>query len=105
MRKADDLPPSCALVTKSVNINFLEQSGNLRACNGTALPFLLQLHIHQVILLISLNVQEHKYDCDVLKVELKTGFEYTLLPTDVLLRASGMFRVGTGWGENTSMRE
>jgi len=26
-RKADDLPPSCAVVTKSGNLNFLEPSG------------------------------------------------------------------------------
>jgi hypothetical protein len=33
------LPPSCAIVTKSGNLNFLEPSGQPRACNGTALPF------------------------------------------------------------------
>ena len=33
------LPPSCAVVTKSGNLNFLEPSGPLQACNGTALPF------------------------------------------------------------------
>ena len=38
MRKADNLPPSCAVVTKYGNLNFLEPSGPLRACNGTALP-------------------------------------------------------------------
>ena len=38
MRKADNLPPSYAIVTKSGNLNFLEPSGPLRACNGTALP-------------------------------------------------------------------
>ena len=27
MRKADNLPPSCAVVTKSTNLNFLEPSG------------------------------------------------------------------------------
>jgi len=36
--KADNLPSSCAVVTKSGNPNFLEPSGPLRACNGTALP-------------------------------------------------------------------
>jgi len=30
------LPPSCAVVTKSGNLNFLEPSGSLQACNGTA---------------------------------------------------------------------
>ena len=39
MRKADNLPPSCAVFTKSGNLNFLEPSGPLRACNGTVLPF------------------------------------------------------------------
>ena len=38
MRKADNLPPSCAVVTKSGNLNFLEPSGPVQACNGTALP-------------------------------------------------------------------
>ena len=33
------LPPSCAVVTKSGDLNFLEPSGSLQACNGTALPF------------------------------------------------------------------
>ena len=45
MRKADNLPPSCAVVTKSVNLNFLEPSGPLRACDGTALPLLLHFNI------------------------------------------------------------
>ena len=33
------LPPSCAVVVKSGNLNFLDPSGPLQACNGTALPF------------------------------------------------------------------
>jgi len=32
------LPPSCDVVMKSGKINFLEPSGPLKACNGTALP-------------------------------------------------------------------
>jgi hypothetical protein len=32
------LPPSCAVVMKSGNLNFLESSGPLQVCNGTALP-------------------------------------------------------------------
>jgi len=50
VRKADNLPPSCAIVTKSGNRNFLEPSGPLRACNGTALPLrftvLWALYVH-----------------------------------------------------------
>ena len=37
MHKADNLPPSCAVVTKSGNLDFLEPSGQLQACNETAL--------------------------------------------------------------------
>ena len=40
MRKADNLPPSC-VVTKSGNLNFLEPSGPVQACNGTDLPVIL----------------------------------------------------------------
>ena len=42
MRKADNLPPFCAVVTKSGNLNFLEPSGPLQVCNGTALPLHLR---------------------------------------------------------------
>jgi hypothetical protein len=37
------LPPSCAVVMKSGKLNFLEPSGPLQVCNGTALPFTLRL--------------------------------------------------------------
>jgi hypothetical protein len=36
------LPPSCAVVMKCGNLNFLEPSGLLQACNGTALIYLLR---------------------------------------------------------------
>jgi len=39
VRKADNLPPSCAVVTKSGSLNFLEPSGLVQVCNGTALTF------------------------------------------------------------------
>ena len=39
MSKADNLPPSCAVVTKSGNLKFLEPSGPVQACNGTDLFF------------------------------------------------------------------
>ena len=37
VRKADNLPPPCAVVTKSGSLNFLEPSGPVQACNGTVL--------------------------------------------------------------------
>ena len=39
------LPPSCAVVTKSGSLNFLEPSGPVQACNGTAFP-LPYIHIY-----------------------------------------------------------
>jgi len=39
VRKADNLPPSCAVVKKSGRLNFLEPSGPVLACNGTAYFF------------------------------------------------------------------
>jgi hypothetical protein len=36
--KLTTLPPSCAVVTKFGKLNFLEPSGTVQACNGTALP-------------------------------------------------------------------
>ena len=38
MRKDDNLPPSCAVVTKSGSLNFLEPFRPVEACNGTDLP-------------------------------------------------------------------
>ena len=38
------LPLSRAVVTKSENLNFLEPSGPLQACNGTALPLPLLIY-------------------------------------------------------------
>jgi len=40
VRKADNLPPSCAVVTKFGNLNFLEPSVPVQTCNGTALSLL-----------------------------------------------------------------
>ena len=42
------LPPSCAVVMKSGNLNFLEPSGPLRACNGTDLPF-FYISVHALV--------------------------------------------------------
>jgi len=38
VRKVDNLPPSCTVVTKSGNLNFLEPFGPVQAYKGTALP-------------------------------------------------------------------
>ena len=39
MRKADNLPTSCSVVTESGSLNLLETSEPVQACNGTDLPY------------------------------------------------------------------
>ena len=48
-----NLPLSCAVVMKSGNLNFLEPSGPLQACNGTALPLPVSACYHSVQNLLS----------------------------------------------------
>ena len=43
-----NLPPSCAVVMKSGNLYFVEPSGPLQACNGTALPLPFTLNTRKV---------------------------------------------------------
>ena len=38
------IPPSCAVVMKSGNLYFVEPTGPVQACNGTALPFTSQVY-------------------------------------------------------------
>ena len=59
MRKADDLPPSCTVVTKSGNLKFPEPSGPLQACNGTALQYRFTYFFIQVDKCNYTNVSEH----------------------------------------------
>ena len=40
VRKADNQTTFQTIVMKSGNLNFLEPSGPLQACNGTALPYI-----------------------------------------------------------------
>ena len=51
------LPPSCAVVMKSGNLNLLEPSGPLQACNGTSLAFTYykKRHVNRTILISSLK--------------------------------------------------
>ena len=58
------LPPSWAVVVKSGNLNFLEPSGPLLACNGTDLPLPLPLITKELFILFS-NTRntESKINC------------------------------------------
>jgi len=54
------LPPSCAVVMKSGNLNFLEPSGPLQICNGTALPLPTILPEYQAYLHSTSNLTSHR---------------------------------------------
>ena len=45
MPKADNLPPTCAVVTKSGSLKFLEPSGPVQACNGSALLYVMPISV------------------------------------------------------------
>ena len=64
------LPPSCAVVMKSGNLNFLEPSGPLQACKESALTFL--------ILLLDCNYRLFiKYYTTFLEAATLTTLEYS----------------------------
>ena len=69
MRKADNLPPSCAVVTKSGNLNFLEPSGPVQACNGTA-SHAICCHLDCCNSLKSLSLVFYKLDILISTVQL-----------------------------------
>ena len=61
MRKVDNLPPSCAVVIKSGNVNFLEPSRPLQACSRTALLYdtsndLLEIPYHKDLKFVSFDI-------------------------------------------------
>jgi len=59
--KADNLPPFCATVTKSGNLNFLELSGPVQACNATDLPLCVDKMGKQTDLMELLGIFCHYY--------------------------------------------
>jgi hypothetical protein len=61
------LPPSCAVVMKSGNLNLLEPSGPLQACNRTALPLLF------VMCNVQLQIVHNPYT--IIRVYIPVDFE------------------------------
>jgi len=55
------LPLFCAVVTKSGNLNFLEHSGLLQACNGTALPSSDWLYLISAVMYIYIYIYIYIY--------------------------------------------
>jgi len=58
------LPPPCAVIMKSGNLNFLEPSGALQACNGTDLAFFTCTEFQ---VLISYSYHLRGSMCDIIK--------------------------------------
>ena len=79
MRKADNPPPSYAVVTKSGNLNFLEPSGPVQACNGTALPFIYSILV--------------KFSSNFIKNLMLTSHSMNLSPQDICVSHGGMQRI------------
>jgi hypothetical protein len=61
VRKADNLPPSCAVVTKSGNLKFVEPSGSVQVCNGNVLPFTRLAEDQFVVSEFELDVHTHSH--------------------------------------------
>ena len=55
------LPPSWAVVMKSGNLNFLESSGSVQACNGTTLPLHSMEHTKNLYNISSLHITVDQY--------------------------------------------
>ena len=75
------LPPSCAVVMKSGNLNFLEPSGPLQACNGTALslplPYMLAVTgIFRDMKCRRRQYRENKIEIETMSFESVQSFKY-----------------------------
>ena len=102
------LPLSCAVVTKFGNLNFLEPSGPLQACNGTALPFYdsytaLRPEWNETALRHAGNTSVEEHTLSVLAVHLtKRWRKYHL--SHVVGKWTDQL-VGHQWHHNTRLRK
>ena len=81
------LPPSCAVVMKSGNLNFLEPYAPLQACNGTALSFYLKIYV-SILLTDSLSLTLNH------QTEIKNhGFSECSRKTNILERKLPFFKL------------
>jgi len=93
---------------KSGNLNFLEPSGPLQACNGTALPFFLpfcyKLYLH--VLLVYLQLHYLSFDIELIHsafVYIMTTGHCNSVPCSFCFNISCCVGVGLGRG-NTVQR-
>jgi len=82
------LPPSCSVVMISENLNFLEPSGPLQACNGTALPLPVNVYTYILLYIQTKHVRDtshqSKSQTQLLGTKAVSGkFQYLLHKYDV----------------------
>ena len=71
------LPPSCAVVTKSGNLNFQETSGPVQVCNVTPLPLLWPTYV-QLTHKLSHSYMFRHYRVILMELVISTLPGYTL---------------------------
>ena len=69
------LSPPCAVIMKSGNLNFLEPSGPLHACNGTDLPFFTS--IQESLDSSPSHISNSKF---ILRVQINVWYYTQILP-------------------------
>jgi hypothetical protein len=84
------LPPSCAVVMKSGNLNFLEPSGPLQACNGTACTLFIFLQSAWDYLFWSLFLFLSLCSCILIIIFALASIEFGYFATDVFSTALGI---------------
>ena len=81
------LPPYCAVVVKFGNINFLEPSGPLQACNGTAFTesrvILLSVYMTAVLCFVMVMALFRRVIC-LSKIDRLIKFGYLTLDVSKL---------------------
>ena len=92
MRKADNLPPYCAVVKNSRSLNFLDTSGPARPVTGVFYLYLYQLNNSNLCYLLSIQkwtaaVPLHCYVCEQIVIKLRKAQSVTVA-TDSLQNVS-----------------
>ena len=97
------LPPSCAVVMKSGNLNFLEPSGPFQVCNGTALPFTSSRCMWSIsVCLFFRSVQHHTWYIHLFITFTTTCFGRSLRSSSVKCYSNIK---GKNWGRDTLVVE
>ena len=88
------LPPSCAIVTKSGNPNFLESFEPRQACNGTAVPVCVYIYIYIKLTfpttkVVNINLTGLLFTVGGLQCDMNCGRKIPILRRNLRLPSSG----------------